>query len=250
MARPKSTSLIPAAASGSAAPRRADQLFEQPHAGHSITVFEKAIGGRGELAADLLTSPDITPEIRNVLLLILDPRFDRISLAKLCFDARITPGQLFRAFRDAAMAKAHILVVREVAKCLPQIAKELLAAAVEHDATCPICNGLKITIRPPTRTKPERRLPCTRCQGTGRIRVPADFDRQKLALDLGGLLKNGPLVQVNHQDNRTLSLGSGSAAGLAQLQQAAASIIFGKQIVPKETAPAAPVIEAEAVPVP
>lgn len=233
MARPKAA-LAPAASRMSRPAAAPDRVFEPPPAVAAIHAFEKALGGRAQLAAELLTAPDLTPAIRKVLTLILDPRFDRTSLGVLCAQADLTPGQLFGAFRDATVAKATIHAIRLAAARLPRITTEILDDAVTHPEVCSACNGTKVQIIPARRNRPETAVVCVGCKGTGEILVRGDFEKQKFAFELTGILKKGPTIAVDaRQDNRSISVGGTGAGGtLAQLQQAIGPILFNRSLTP------------------
>jgi hypothetical protein len=224
-----STALAPAS-TAHLTPHDADRLFDNPFAAPAIETFEKIIGGRGDLAGELLTSPDLTPPIRKILTLILDPRFDTYPLAKLCDQAGILPGDVFRAFRDATIAKANIQALRRVAERLVTITESLLDDASDRMVICDECSGSKQQLIKPKKGDPTI-IDCTRCNGTGTVMLRADFEKQKLALELGGLLKKGPAVQLNQQTNHTLNLSTG-AGGIAQLQQAVSGMLFGRNFTP------------------
>ena len=89
--------------------------FEQDLAKQALDKIEVALGGRGSLASELVSSPDITEGIRYILTLIFDPRYDQYSLGALCRMAGILPGEFFRAFRDAKLAKQSLVAMNTMA---------------------------------------------------------------------------------------------------------------------------------------
>ncbi len=235
------------AATKDLAPTNGDALFGHAAAAPAIATFEKVLGGRASLTADLLLSPDLTPPIRKVLTLILDPRFDTYPLAGLCHSAGLTPGDVFAAFRDATLAKANIRALRAVAERLVTITEHLLEDATDRQVICDDCTGSTQQLYPAKGKQPEQVGPCLRCNGTGTILLRADFEKQKIALELGGLLKKAPNVQV-HSRNQTLNLtqhNQGGGGGIAQLQQAVSGMLFGRGFVADLSAE--PVVEATVI---
>lgn len=233
--KPKPAALAPAGSTRSASrvadtdPR--DTLFGNPLAAPAVAMFEEVLGGRPGLVAELLTSPDITPRIKSVLNLTLDPRYDHHSLAYLCAKAGVAPGEVFAAFKDAAIAKAHVHAVKLVAEQIPQIMAEMLQQATTHDATCGTCGGLKVTFPEPTKQNAHPTpVTCVSCDGKGTISMPGLRDVQKLALELIGLTGKNGGIQMIQQNNTQVNVSEGSgsiAGGLAQLQQAVSGILFG-----------------------
>lgn len=224
------------------------RLFEKDLASQAITKIEDALGGRGRLTEDLITSPELTPSIRYVLTLVFDPRYDHLPLGKLCQMAGITPGEFFRAFRDAKLAKASVKAMSAIADGLVPIAQELVRDAVSHQETCPLCAGTKtILVRDRQHRLKKKaklngedgdaapgeknvRIPCTQCLGVGQIHVRGGLEEKKLALELAGLLRKGPgiVVQQNTQHNQQNNLsiaGEDGAGGLGALQQAVSLIM-------------------------
>lgn len=248
----KSLALAPANTLRSLPASAGTALFADPLAAPAIDTFAKVLGGRADLAAELLTSPDLTAPIRKVLLLILDPRFDRHSLSKLCDEAGLTPGEFFAAFRDATLAKANITAIRKVAERLVAITECVLDGAVNQLIVCEECNGSTQQLYPPARKGQDPTIgKCLRCNGHGEVPVRADFEKQKIALELGGLLKKGPAVQLNQLHQSLHLTQSGSGSNLAQLQQAAAAVMFGRDQPPLDLPPDPPpvteIVEAEVV---
>lgn len=224
------------------------QLFERPVAESAIAVFEKLLGGKTELLQGLLSSPEITPNIRKVLTAMLDPRKADRSLSSLCADANVLPGEVFGAFRDATIAKATVQSLVEISQRLPKITINYLLNAVDHPITCPECSGSRKMLiraagpkkkmgRPKTNGAPEvvkdadQIIDCLRCCGEGTVVKPAEVGHQETVFEIMGLLKKGSGISIT-QTNQTLQapqdLGGG-LGGLEQLQQAVSGILFGRQ---------------------
>lgn len=238
------TGLLPAALRPATAldpaETRAPHVYEHETAAPAIQAFEKLLGGRAGLAADLLLSPDLTPTIRRVLELIYDPRFDREPLGRLCAKAGLTPGEFFAAFRDAAIAKAHVQALQKLADALPQLTVDLLTQAVHHEETCHRCEGettITVTMKAKRRGQPpiDTIKTCPTCRGTGLVRVKADLETQKIALELIGLLKKSGGITLTQQQltmsaKPSLDASESPLGGLAQLQQAVSGILFSRDL--------------------
>lgn len=222
------------------------QLFERPVAASAIAVFEKLLGGKTELLQGLLSSPEITPNIRKVLSAMLDPRKADRSLSALCADANVLPGEVFGAFRDATIAKATVQSLVEISQRLPKITVDYLTNAVDHAIVCPSCSGSrKEILRGNGGTKksrkkaelevavpvPDKLIDCTRCNGEGTVVKAAEVGHQETVFEIMGLLKKGSGISIT-QTNQTIApaqdLGGG-LGGLEQLQQAVSGILFGRQ---------------------
>lgn len=192
----------------------------------SIVAYEAALGGRKALI-EQLSSGDHSEEVQQVLTIIADPRFDRWTLAKICAHAGISPGQLFQAFRHAAIARAQVFAMVAVADAVPRITADLLAEAIAHTAICTACNGEGTKINEPTAKVPEPQpYKCSACQGLGKIHVPADLERQKLALEMANILKKAGGIAI--QNNMVAPAAPTTRGGsLEQLQQAIGEIMYG-----------------------
>lgn len=80
--------------------------------------------------------------------------------------------------------------------------------SIPHDMECQGCLGTKeVTIKvmePDSegRKHPiDKTVPCGFCRGTGLIKVIPDLEHQKVALEIGGILKKGQGIQVGVQVN-------------------------------------------------
>lgn len=213
----------------------------------SFKQFEDDLGGRTALVTTLAQADAPTPELQKILGLIADPRFDSKSLGWLCTQAGLSIGDLLRAFRDAGLAKAQAVAQRHVEQHLPRVVEDVMRRAAPYEVCCAVCQGLGTLPMSPGTPAGTQPTPCPRCKGEGKEIEYPDLDRQKLALQLGKLVKEpGPGVQVNQQFNQQNNQGSGSFGGgsLEQLQQAVSAILYGP---PAGAADLAPPLEAEVV---
>lgn len=236
-------------------------VFGHARAAKTINTMEEAVGGRDALVGDLLTAPDLSPRMLNLIQLAFDPRFASYDLGWLCAKADITPGEVFLCFRDAAAAKAQLLTLQKVADKIPEIVASLLTQAIDHEDACFICagTGTVTEVRKAKKGQPPpepEQIPCKACRGLGLVKVKGDLDVQKIALEVVGVLKKStaPTVNVNQSStSNTLNVGRGSPdavalGGLAQLQQAVSGILFGRDAIRRPAPPPDPVIDAEPLP--
>jgi len=206
-AQAAASALVPAAA------RTPDVLTAEEvdlNAG-AIETFTKAVGGRDQLV-DVLSVAASAPEIARITTYMIDPRYQRWSVRRLCTLAGITVADLFSAYKKALIARAHIEATRIIAEKLPPIVEDVMARAVPQKIVCSKCAGVG----------------CPECAGRGFSFTEPELERQKLALDLGHLTpkKAGLTIQ---QNQIAASAGAIAAAGggvLEQLQQTIGEMLF------------------------
>lgn len=208
----------------------------------ALTKFEQAIGGRDVLIEALLHAPP-SKDLKYVLGLITEPGNARVSLAKLCVQGGITPGELWQYFQKAELTRATVLAIREVAKRLPEVVKDVMDRSIPWTETCPKCLGATTV---PVEGKPDSPpVTCPECRGEGVITLVPDLERQKVALELGALLKKGGGMTITQQ-NLQLTPGRAETGALERMQEATDKILYGE---PASTRPSGlPVIEAEPLP--
>lgn len=204
-------------------------------AAEPINAFEQALGGRGELLATL--SLDSSPEIKELLALLLDPEYDTKSLGFLANAVGISLTDLLRAFRNGVLAKAHILSSQRIAEKLPEVVADVMKRAAPYEEPCDACDATGLmTVKPTKKVQnPDpAQISCTICRGKGNvIRLP-ELDRQRLALEIGELIKSpkgGPTVlqQFNLGNNAAPSAGDPQAGALEKMQQAVTDILYGSR---------------------
>jgi hypothetical protein len=229
--------------------RRAAKALDVPLAVvQAVRETERLLGGREGLIAALSTA-DTVPEVANILWIIADSRNDKLSLATVCAQNHITPGELFRALKEAALVRGQVLGLVELSNKAQQVAKEVALAATEHTTTCPRCTGLTTIVPEPTlKGKPSAPIPCPACGGKGEVLVPASLDHQKLVFESIGILKKagGVNVQTNILNPSAPSSGGMLGGSLEQLQQAVGELLFGRSAPPASSAP----VEGTVLPAP
>lgn len=198
-----------------------------------INDFEKALGGRQSLINALAV--DSTPKIGELVDLLLDNHFDGHSLGYLANKLGLTLTDLLRAFRNATLAKAQIMAVQQVAAHLPAVVEDVMRRAAPYEEACEGCEGTgQMTV------KPSRKVPipdpavvaCTICRGKGKIIRLPELERQRLALELGELVKTPRGAPTFMQQiNLPGSAGSATdpgAGSLERMQQAVSTILFSR----------------------
>lgn len=167
----------------------------------ALDSLQEAAGGRQALVSQLLHAPE-TPEQKYVLGLLADPRSDALNLSRVCEQGQVSLGQLIHLLKEAKASKALLESMDRIAKYLPEVAEDLMARARPHDLPCWDCEGrgeVKVPVldEKGKATGDWETKPCEPCRGRGQIRTLPSLDRQKVALEVGGLLKRQSGVTVN-----------------------------------------------------
>lgn len=239
MPRTKTTALVQAAAR----PPEILTVEEDSLASQAIDTFCREVGGRAVLT-EVLAIADSAPEVERIVSLLLDPKFERYTLRRLCKLAGLTVADLFRAYKKALVVRAHLQATRTIVAKLPAVVEDVMARAIPTAVVCPACGN-----------DPKKRKSCTVCQQTGATLSEPDLDRQKLALELGHLTekRGGLFIQQNQQVVSAHSLSAPGGGALEQLQQAVGELLFSpgrrRQMSPR-VPDAAPIGDPDAIPVP
>lgn len=225
MARGTASALVPAAALAGAAPA---EWLERASANRAVETFVKLTGGRDALV-ETLELAGSSPDVQKVLELLADPRYERMSLARICSLAGLTVADFFAAFRTARLQRAQIEAIELVARGLAPVVADVMRRAAPYELTCPACHGTGTVAK-----GDEPSVPCETCHGIGSSTQEPDLDRQKLALELADLLKKGGGLTIS-QTNQTVAYGvGGGGAGLGTLervQQAVSGLRAGAPLV-------------------
>ena len=219
--------LLPAhSARAAVVARRESAAIESELTAKAAETFIKQLGGRtayGELLALAVENVDEehAGPLDTLAALLLDPAFDRMSLADLCQQAGFTLRDLFRSYRSAALYRAHLLSTAKIAEKLPDVTEDVMRRAAPYESACEVCAGTGSAPGPTADAPP---VPCEACKGRGRFMVDPELDRQKLALELGELLKRGgggvSVTQQNLNVNAAGGASGGGAGSYERYQQA------------------------------
>lgn len=189
----------------------------------AVETFATALGGR-QVLTDTLAIAATSPEVARVYTLLDDARYRGRSLRWICETAGLTVADLFKAFRQALLVKAHLEATRKIVADLPGVVEDVMQRARPMIATCRACRGTgTITAEPsPAVPNPEPRR-CDPCEGTGKVITYPDLDRQKVALELGQLLSKGGgiTLQQNTLVAPAAPIAAGSGPGSFEALQAA-----------------------------
>lgn len=162
--------------------------------------IEADLGGRQQVVGMLALAP-LTPDLRQVLLLLGDPDKASCSLAEICALKNVLPGDLIRHLTSAALLRGKVQAAQHIGQGIGKVAQDIMERAAPREDTCSYCQGCGTIIPPQTSAnmnpEPEQ---CTVCRGSGRLRYPADPEAQKLAVEMAQLLPKGGglnIMQVN-----------------------------------------------------
>jgi hypothetical protein len=153
--------------------------------------FEDSIGGRENLI-DTLALSNLDKKQEHFLRLLCDPARQRDSLVTIARDCGILPVHILEVFRSASFSKANALAMGQLTEALPAVVKDIADKSVDAKVECPTCFG---------DGNISEGVQCPQCNGRGEVFRPSDLDRQKLVLDATGIVKKGPGVAVNVQQN-------------------------------------------------
>jgi hypothetical protein len=223
----RKSGLVPAAARVPLALSDADQALSD----EAVQTFVAEVGGRHALTGALAVGAT-SPDVQQIVRLLLDPRYDQTSLPRLCRLAGLTVADFFVAYRKALVARSHIAATHLVAGQILTVVQDILHRAAPHHVPCDACYGCGSITPSPTRQVPNPSPgPCPRCQGRGQITLLPDLDRQKVALELAQLTQKSGGIVVQQQTTVTQPQRPLQAPGaLEQLQQAVSQILYHEPI--------------------
>ena len=193
----------------------------------SLTLIEKALGGRDKIVAALAHAPK-SRDLDYLLGLIGDPRTASEPLANLCAQGGITPGELIEAYKSGEIARAQALATQKVGDKLAAVAEDTMARALPQTGTCRACEGTGTFTPEPTKKKPNPAPEkCLICFGVGTVTVVGDLEHKKLALEMGKLLQKGGGVSLNVNQQVGVLTGASSGGSLERMQAATDAILYG-----------------------
>lgn len=168
----------------------------------ALDKFLSSIGGREALIDALEMSPLDKKQI-HFLRLLYDPLRSKDSLYTIARDAGLPPLAVLDSFRHASFAKMHALVASQITEGVPAAVGDIVVKSVDAKIECPECFG--------EGKFDQTDEMCILCHGRGVIFRGSDLDRQKMLLEAGGVLKKGPGVAVQVNNNNQVNVPSSSA---------------------------------------
>lgn len=217
----------------------------------SLTAMEKEVGGRAALVSALLHAPK-SRDLEYLLGIIGDPARTSVSLAQLCVQGGITPGEILEAYKAGVLARAQVLSTAQIASSLPGVVTDTMRRAMPGETVCEACQGVGMVTAEPSKRNPNPEpATCMACAGKGRHQAEGDLEHKKLALDMGKLLsKGGGLnIAVNQQQNNFVGASAGGT--LEKLQAATDQILYGPgdpgPLISVQEPDADPAIDAEVI---
>jgi hypothetical protein len=165
-----------------------------------LAKLEDELGGRHELVGLLVLAPS-SPELKYILGQLGDPRNARKTLARICADGNIYPGEVIQHLTAASLLRGRVKAAQHIGNGISAVALDVMTRAAPYFEPCRPCRGTGAITNEPSETVPNPSpSPCTACSGMGSLRREPDLERQKLAVDLAGLLpKSGHLQILNQQ---------------------------------------------------
>lgn len=172
----------------------------------ALASLEAALGGRSKIIATLM---QLTPgeDETNFMEMLADPRNDTQNLAKVAALAGLSVGRVLQIFKEAKGAEAYVRSINRVYDRLPEIAGDIADRSVPTLARCAPCRGTGVIDSTTGQAQvpgadPAKLVDCWPCEGTGKVTVLPDLERQKLALQIGGLVKKDGTVIMGNVDAR------------------------------------------------
>jgi len=217
-----------------------------PSVARELTQLEKDLGGRQQLLALLALAP-LTPDLRYVLGLLGDPAHDHRSLASICADGNILPGDLLKHLGAAALHRGQVLARQRIGESIPAVVEDVMRRAAPYEEACGTCMVAgaatgQVTPDPtPTDPNPQPQI-CPDCKGSLKILYMPSLDRQRVAIDLAHLVERGGGISITNQNLNLGAAASGGQGALEQLQTLTDQILYGD-------AAALDPVEAEVTPV-
>ncbi len=187
---------------------------------------ERDLGGRAELVGMLSLAP-LSPDLRYILGLLGDPRNEGKSLAAICAQGNVLPGELLKHLGSAALLKGKVQAQQAIGNGIARVTQDLMLKAAPYEAACHGCRGVgQVTPEPTTQMPNPSPQTCETCLGTGVLVYQPDLERQKLAIEMAHLLPKGGGLQILNQ-NIAQGGASGGVGALEQMQQLTDQLLYG-----------------------
>lgn len=168
----------------------------------ALEQLEEAVGGRERIASSLRITPEaLTVEEEILTNLLADPRNQGTSLAELCGRTGITIGRVLELFAKAEGAQAYAKSLSKIYRRLPDVVGDVMERALPREKDCGACQG-KGTITAKNGAE-NVEIACVVCRGHGKVEIEPELERQKIALQLGGFLKDKGGVNITNTTTNT-----------------------------------------------
>jgi hypothetical protein len=209
-----------------------------PRAAEALADIEKQVGGRAAIIQALITAPP-SKDVQYVLGLLADPANEKRTLAQLCVEAKITPGQLLDLLERGTRLRARIISGQIIARSTPAVVTDVMAKAAPFEDTCPDCAGTGTHTPEPSQSEQNPNpVQCKTCRGGGTLRYEADPECRKLALEMAGLTAKGGGINIAVQANV-----AAPGAGGAGMAYEALTELMDRMLYSRKTLVAAPTTE-------
>lgn len=197
-------------------------IVDSPKMDEALRKFEESAGGRQQMLEVL--APGANNAARELIVgALADPRNDGRSLATICKMLGIGFGTLLLFFRDAGFAQAQMEASRRIWKMIPDVAEDAFKRALPSKEKCKDCFGVGRWQEPdPDKPGEQREHACTTCGGDGEITIEPSVARQRLALEMGGVVKTGG-VSINVNQGQAITFG---AEHLREFRMASDRILY------------------------
>jgi len=174
----------------------------------ALTSLERALGGRHSLIASLLQA-NLGDSENTFMELLADPRNDTANLAKIAGLAGLSVGRVLQIFKEAKGAEAYVRSINRIYDRLPDIAGDIADRSVPTTTRCALCRGTGVVDSTTGAAQvpgadPANLVACWPCEGLGKVVVHPDLERQKIALQIGGVLKKDGTVIMGNVDARSV----------------------------------------------
>lgn len=202
----------------------------------AIDSLAQEYGGKDEIEQLLLHLEDSDPGINKLLALMLDPAQDGKSLGLICKEARISFSQVMRAIQKGQGAKA---IRRGMAAVYDRVSQVMVDVADSAVVTWKVCGNCKGDGWLPAPRPGEPLVACMNCDTSGKISFTPELARQKLALELGGVLgkpRGGPHsgnlqvnvpVSVSQSNRQAVQVSHGMTSALEMMKASSARVLYG-----------------------
>jgi hypothetical protein len=194
-----------------------------------LQAIETDLGGRQELVGTLMLA-HLTKDLQYLLGLLGDPLNQSQSLAAICAQGNVLPGDLLTHLQGAIMRRGKLLASRHIGLGMAAVAEDVMRKAAPYEAACTTCLGTGSITPDPTAAVPNpTHHPCGTCNGNGKLLYQPDLDTQRLALEMADLLKKGGGINIAMQQNNLPPAGGGAGGGsLEDFQDVTDKILYGQ----------------------